>query len=242
MTKGFIVTGTDTDVGKTFVTATLSLWLRDQGVDLAPMKPVQTGAEFRDGVWNAPDLDFTLSTLGMTPDPEHRKLMQPYCYEIACSPHLAVPAGEVAPSISGIVKTAQALSERHQSIVVEGAGGLMVPLNDTETMIDLFAELNMPVVLVGRVGLGAINHILLSLSALRQRNIPVAGVILNETRPQSADDAFIRADNPKTIARFDKAAYLGTLPYTTHATTESLRTAAKSLIDLETIFAPLLGR
>jgi len=241
MKNGFIVTGTDTDVGKTYVTATLSLWLQDQGIDLGPMKPVQTGAEFRDGIWNAPDLDFTLATLGKTPEPNHRQLMQPFCYKPACSPHLAPGENEVAPSIAEIQKAAKKLAVRHQAIVIEGAGGLMVPLNETETMIDLFAAVQLPVILVARVGLGTINHTLLSIEALRQRHIPVAGFIMNETMPQSEDDAFIRANNPSTIAKFGNAPYLGTLPFSPDPTPQSLRAAAQNLSGLQDVFAHILA-
>lgn len=242
MKNGFIVTGTDTDVGKTFVTATLSLWLQDQGIDLGPMKPVQTGSEFRNGIWNAPDLDFTLTTLGKDPEPNHRQLMQPFCYEPACSPHLAVGEGEETPSIAAIQNAAEKLALRHQAIVIEGAGGLMVPLNDTETMIDLFAAVQLPVILVARVGLGTINHTLLSVNALRQRGLTVAGFIMNETVPQSDDDAFIRADNPKTIAKFGDVPYLGTLPFSPDPSPETLRAAAKNLSGLESAFAHILGQ
>jgi dethiobiotin synthetase len=241
MTKGFIITGTDTDVGKTFVTATLSLWLQDQGVNLGPMKPVQTGSVFRDNVWNAPDLDFTLSMLGKSPAPEHRKLMQPFCYEPACSPHLAVPAGDTGPTCDAIVGAAMELSHHHDAIVVEGAGGLMVPLNDREMMVDLFTALRLPIVLVARVGLGTINHTLLSIEALKRRGLTVAGVVMNETTPQSADDAFIRADNPKTITHFGKVPFLGTLPFSPEPTPDTLRSAARHLSGLPEVFAQILS-
>jgi len=126
--------------------------------------------------------------------------------------------------------------------VIEGAGGLMVPLNRREMMIDLFAALNLPVVLVGRVGLGTINHVLLSIDALKSRHIPVAGVILNETRPQGPDDAFIRADNPHTIAHFGGVPCFGTLPFIPEPTIEKLLAAANGLSGLDVAFAHLLAR
>jgi dethiobiotin synthetase len=240
MPKGFVITGTDTDVGKTVTTAALCLWLKSRGVSVAPMKPVQTGATFRDGRWNAPDLDFTLAMLGLSPTPADRACMQPFCYRTACSPHLAVGSGETPPSVAKMTEAAAALSSRFPAIAVEGAGGLMVPLNQDELMIDLFAALKLPVVLVGRVGLGAINHVLLSLEALRRRAIPVAGVVLNETRPQGEDDAFIRADNPRSIAHFGGVPCLGTLPFTPDPDPARLTAAAERLPGLAAAFAPLL--
>jgi len=239
--KGFVVTGTDTDVGKTTTTTALSLWLRHSGLDLAPMKPTQTGASRdADGLWHAPDLDFTLGMLGLAPAPEERALMQPFCFEPACSPHLAVAPGETPPTVAAIADAAAKLAARRDAIVVEGAGGLMVPLNDREMMVDLFAALGLPVVLVGHTGLGGINHVLLSLEALKTRGIPVLGVALNQIRPPRDDDAFIRADNPRAIERFGGVPYLGTLPYMTEQTPESLLAAATAMPGLAAAFAPLL--
>ncbi len=242
MFRGFVVTGTDTDVGKTFTTAALSLWLRHKGLGIVPMKPVQTGAKPMSDGLRAPDLDFTLGVLDHVPSPEERDLMQPFCYIPACSPHLAVAEDEEAPSVEAIVAAAEELGRRHPAVVIEGAGGLMVPLNRRETMIDLFAALNLPVVVVGRVGLGTINHVLLSIDALKSRHIPVAGVILNETKPQGAEDAFIRADNPGTIAHFGGVPCFGTLPFIPEPTIEKLLAAANGLSGLDAAFAHLFAR
>lgn len=239
--NGFVVTGTDTDVGKTHVTASLCLWLRAQGVAIAPMKPVQTGSTPRPGGgFIAPDLQFTLDRLGLAPEAEDRALMQPFCYGPACSPHLAVGPGEAEPTVGGIAAAARRLGERFPAVAVEGAGGLMVPLNPRETMLDLFAALGLPVVLVARVGLGTINHALLSLLALKARGLAVAGVVLNETRPQSPDDAFIRADNPASIAWFGGAPVLGTLPFLPEPSAEAMLAAASRLEGLDRAFAHLL--
>ncbi len=239
--KGFVVTGTDTDVGKTHATAALCLWLHARGVAVAPMKPVQTGSTpVPGGGFVAPDLQFTLDRLGLAPAPEDRASMQPFCYGPACSPHLAVAPGEAEPTVAAIAATARRLGARFPAVAVEGAGGLMVPLNPRETMLDLFAALGLPVVLVARVGLGTINHTLLSLMALKARGLAVAGVVLNETRPQSAEDAFIRADNPGTIAAFGGVPVFGTLPFLADASAAALRDATARLDGLDRAFAHLL--
>ncbi len=241
MLKGFVVTGTDTDVGKTHATAALCLWLRDRGVAVAPMKPVQTGSTpLPGGGFVAPDLQFTLDRLGDAPSTTDRALMQPFCYGPACSPHLAVGPGEPEPTVSAIAAAANRLGTRAPAVAVEGAGGLMVPLNRRETMIDLFAALALPVVLVARVGLGTINHALLSVEALKRRGIPVAGVMFNETRPQSDDDAFIRADNPATVAYFGEVPVFGTLPFLPETSAAALLAAARGLDGLDRAFAHLL--
>ncbi len=239
--NGFVVTGTDTDVGKTHVTAALCLWLQSRGVPIAPMKPVQTGSTpLPEGGFVAPDLQFSLDRLGLAPEPATRALMQPFCYGPACSPHLAVAPGEAEPTVAAIAAAAAALGQRFPAVAVEGAGGLIVPLNRRETMLDLFAALGLPVVLVARVGLGTINHTLLSVLALKGRGVPVAGVVLNETRPQAAEDAFIRADNPAAIERFGGVPVFGTLPFLPETSAEALLAAANRLEGLDRAFAHLL--
>ena len=99
MIPGLFITGTDTDVGKTYVTAGLLRFLREQGADCVPMKPVQTGA-----VGGAvPDLDACLAAAGLAPDEAERSLMAPFCYEPPCSPHLAGRMAGEYPSIARIV-------------------------------------------------------------------------------------------------------------------------------------------
>ena len=165
---GVFVTGTGTDVGKTVVTAGLLRALREGGVDAAVMKPFQTGCTRRvDGGWHVPDLDFALEVLGWEPTEEERGDLCIYAYEPACSPHLAARmAGEV-PEIGCVVDAARRLSERHDVVLVEGAGGILVPVNEEQTMLDVMKALGWSVLLVSRGGLGTINDTLLSVSALR---------------------------------------------------------------------------
>jgi dethiobiotin synthetase len=213
MNRGVFITGTDTGVGKTVVTAGIVRWLRGHGLDVLPMKPVQTGAERRGGKLIAPDLDFCLSAAGVQPGPEEISLMSPYLYEPACSPHLAGRISGRYPDIATLQYCLHTLLARRQAIVVEGAGGIMVPLNEQDTMLDLMKSLALPVVLVSRVGLGAINHALLSLHALRAAGLEPLGVIFNQAAPPAPEDRFIAEDNPGTVARFGGVDVLGNVGY-----------------------------
>jgi dethiobiotin synthetase len=112
-----------------------------------------------------------------------------------------------------ILENARLLAARHRPLVVEGAGGLMVPLNESETMLDLAAALGMPVILVGHSGLGTINHTLLSLEALRRRGLQVPGVILNDTRPVAESEEFIHDDNMHAVESFGKVRVLARIPW-----------------------------
>lgn len=213
--SGLIIAGTDTDVGKTYAAAAILAWLRLTGYAAAPMKPVQTGAEQRaDGSWAAPDLDFCLSVSGLEVDGESYAHMAPNCFTPAASPHLAARLSGGRVDRSAIHASLAWLVARYDRVIVEGAGGLLVPLDpDSDSfMVDLFAELGWPVLLVGRAGLGTLNHTLLSLEALARRGIPVAGTLLVATSEPSDADWLVR-DNWATLNRLASAPCFGLLDH-----------------------------
>jgi dethiobiotin synthetase len=115
--------------------------------------------------------------------------------------------------LSFIKDCAERLLQHRQGLVVEGAGGIMVPLNESETMLDLMKAFGYPVVLVSRIGLGAINHALLSIQALRAAGVDLIGVVFNRTEPPSPENAFIEDDNPRAVAKFGRVRVLGEVRY-----------------------------
>ncbi|MBI2438930.1 MAG: dethiobiotin synthase [Lentisphaerae bacterium] len=208
---GIFVTGTDTAVGKTVVSAALLAFLRARGMDAVPMKPVQTGAIRRNGAWRAPDLDFSLALTGVKPDAQEYAHMAPCCFAKACSPHLAGAIARRPIRIKTIVKSLRVLCRRHPLVIAEGAGGVLVPLNERESMLDLMRALALPVVVVARPGLGTINHTLLTLQSLRRARLSILGVVFNATRPGRS--GYIESDNISTIARLGAVRVLGELPF-----------------------------
>lgn len=198
--RGYAISGTDTDVGKTVVAAALAAGLWSQGRPILPVKAVQTGASCGPLGLEAPDLRVVLDALRFAPEPSLLRQLQPRLYEPACSPHLAAEMAGDPLSVQGLARGIEALIQTEGPVQLEGAGGLMVPLNAKELMIDLFATLRLPVVLVSRAGLGAINHVLLSAEALKTRGIPLLGVVLNAGPSDHPEDAFIVRDNPKALA------------------------------------------
>lgn len=156
--SAFFVTGTDTDVGKTIVSALLTIAL-----DGTYWKPIQSGRDER----GQTDSD-RLRSFGC------RVLPERYCLGQPLSPHLAARLDGVEIELADFE-----LPRVEGSLIVEGAGGLLVPVNDRHLMIDLIGHLGLPVVLVARSGLGTINHTLLSIGALRRSGIPILGVVLN---------------------------------------------------------------
>mgnify|MGYP001212581731 FL=1 len=215
MSRGIFVTGTDTGVGKTLVAAGIFRYLRNLGMDAVPVKPVQTGGTQRDGVLTAPDLDYSLAVSGLGLEADEVKLMSPYVYEPACSPHLAGRLAGSYPEILKITGSIEELLERHTAVVVEGAGGILVPLNETETMLDLMKALGFPVVLVSRPSLGTINHTLLSIEVLRSAGLSLIGVVFNHLEDSVPGNEDIENDNPGVIARFGDVQVLGNIPYFT---------------------------
>ncbi len=210
MGKGLFVTGTDTDVGKTIATATLLTILRSAGIDAVPMKPIQTGCTENGGDLLAPDLEFLLASIDYKPSLNERELMCPYRYTTSCSPHLAAGKESSVISMNKICECFGELQAEHDVVVVEGAGGVMVPLNSRNTMLDLMQMLAVPVALVARLALGTLNHSLLSIQAIKQAELRIAGVILNEMRGFGEGD--IERDNRRMIGVMGEVHMLGSIP------------------------------
>jgi dethiobiotin synthase len=212
--RGLFVTGTGTDAGKTVTAAGFLRLLRERGLDAVPMKPVQTGARRdADGTFSAPDLEVSLNAAGLSPTPAERGRMAPFLYEPPCSPHLAARLYGRPIDPGAILDAAEWLSSRHDALVVEGAGGVLVPIGEHLTMADLMARLALPVVLVSPGGLGAINHALLSIEAIRSRGLRLLGVVMTETRPVPEVSRYIHEDNARTIAEAGRTTILARIPY-----------------------------
>lgn len=205
--NGLFITGTDTDVGKTALSALLLAEIRRRGINAAPMKPAQTGC-VGDAV---PDLDYSLSMASMDVSEEDYANMAPYRFVPACSPHLAAELAGTEIDIAEMVIAARALADDYEFILAEGAGGLIVPLNRRETMLDLMQALKFPILLAARPGLGTINHTLLSIRTLRSEGLEIAGVVFVNAGNQNP--TFIESDNAATIEQFGKVPILGTIPY-----------------------------
>lgn len=173
----FFITGTDTDVGKTVVSAMLM-----SGLDATYWKPIQAGLD------EETDTKFVQR---VSEADASRIISERYRLKTPMSPHGAADIDRVEISLSDF--KLPEFNTRH--LIVEGAGGLIVPINWKDTVLDLIEQLNIPVILVARSTLGTLNHTLLSLKALRDRNIEVMGVILNGPEHQS---------NKETIEQFGK--------------------------------------
>lgn len=176
----FFVTGTDTGVGKTTVTVQLMQQLVAQGLKVVGMKPVASGCEWIDGRWQNEDVA-KLSAASNVQAP--LEWVNPYSFDPPIAPHIAAVGAGSEIRLDVIQSAYLSLTEIADVVIVEGAGGLLVPLNATQTMADLLHQLQIPALLVVGMRLGCINHALLTAEVLRQQQIQLCGWVANHVDP-----------------------------------------------------------
>ncbi|MDD4940072.1 MAG: dethiobiotin synthase [Candidatus Omnitrophica bacterium] len=187
--KSVFITGTDTGVGKTTVTALLGRYLADKGYKAATQKWIETGCREK---------------LEGTP-------AAPYRFRVPCSPHLASGIEKRSIDPDKIVKSFRSLAGKNDFVIVEGIGGALVPFNEKDLVIDIAVRLKLPVLVVAQNKLGAINHTLLTVEALRKRKLNIMGIIFNDIK---GEDSRIARDNPSIIRSLTAERVLGILPWT----------------------------
>jgi dethiobiotin synthetase len=203
--RGYFVTATDTGVGKTFVTAALAAALRARGRDVAVFKPVQSGALADDPAGDAALLGADCI----------------YAFKAALAPIVAAGREGKTIELAPILERARELEQEQEILLVEGAGGLLVPLSEELDVAGMAAALGLPLLIVARAGLGTVNHILLTIEAAQARGLEVAGVILDGDGDESTSDnpAMIEATSgirvlaqiPRLADPADAAGYLDEL-------------------------------
>lgn len=175
MSKGIFITGTDTGVGKTIVAATLALVLRMKGVNVGVMKPVTSGCREEEGRLVSDDAELLCKAAGVTCSED----VAPYLLREPLAPAEAAKLDGVRIDFSEIKASYERLAAAHDVVIVEGAGGLMVPLVGGMLVADLVRELDLPLLVVARPNLGTINHTVLTCLCAQQMGLGVAGVIIN---------------------------------------------------------------
>jgi dethiobiotin synthetase len=181
MKQAFFITGTDTDVGKTYVACKLINDYVAQGYKVVGMKPVAAGGDFVDGKWLNEDV-LKLEAASNVKAP--REFTNPYSFKEAIAPHIAAEKAGVEIKIDVIQQAFKHLSDMADVVIVEGAGGFLVPINGKETMADLVVALNIPIILVVGMKLGCINHSLLTVEAIQARNLHLHGWVANQIVPK----------------------------------------------------------
>lgn len=177
------VTGTDTGVGKTLIACALLHAYAAQGLRVVGMKPVAAGATRMNGILVNEDVEQLIAASNVA---VARECVNPFCFAPPIAPHLAAGEEEKYIKISYLCENFERLAALAERVIVEGAGGFLVPLNDTETFADLARVLALPVVLVVGMRLGCINHALLSAEAIHARGLVLAGWVANHIDPDMA--------------------------------------------------------
>jgi dethiobiotin synthetase len=178
--RGLFVTGTDTEIGKTFVSAALLHALRGFGIRAAAMKPIAAGAEWRDDAWHNDDVDALCEAASVALPPE---IMTPYLFPTPAAPHLVAAREGASIDISRIVACHEQAQQQAEFVVVEGVGGFRVPLDDRVDTADMAVALGLPVVLVVGMRLGCLSHALLTAEAIVARGLTLAGWVANRIDP-----------------------------------------------------------
>lgn len=211
--RGIFITGTDTGVGKTAVAAGLAAWCRHAGVDVGVMKPIATGCRramsaTRAGALISDDARHLARAAGVADDP---RLIAPACYREPLAPYAAALRTGRPVSWPAIRRAFHQLSARHAFMIVEGIGGLLVPIDRARTVADLIRLLQLPVVIVARAQLGTLNHTLLTVREAQRQGLRVLGVVLNDAEPppSDADGRLASRTNPALLRRVLPVPILG---------------------------------
>ena len=227
--RGLLVAGTDTGVGKTSVAAGLARLLRDRGVDVGVMKPAATGVP-PDG-----DADLLRAAAGCD-DP--LDLVSPLRLRDPLAPAAAAEREGSSPDPASLLRAFAALAARRRFVVVEGVGGLLVPVAWNWTLADMAREFALPVLLVARAGLGTLNHVALTLEAARARELRVLGVVL--VREHGGPPGLAEETNPASLRRLGCGPLLRTLerlPADGAADPAALAAALARTVDLAPVYA-----
>jgi len=185
MPQSYFVVGTDTSVGKTYVASALIRYFAASGKKTAGMKPIASGCELSEhGIWQGQLVnDDVVALYEASSVKAPLELINPYHFAPAIAPHIAAEKAGVVIDLDLIVRSYQVLAEMADVVVVEGAGGFLVPVSAQQSMADLAVKLDLPVVLVVGMRLGCINHALLTVEAIKARGLKLAGWVANQIEP-----------------------------------------------------------
>lgn len=205
--NGYFITGTDTGVGKTLVTGAVARALVQRGKRVGVMKPFETGCGLRGSVLVPRDALFLKA---MAQSTEALERICPCRLRYPLAPWIAAALEQVSIDVQQVVSIFKELQSRCDVMLVEGAGGLMVPITATLMNSDLAGLLGLPLIVVARLSLGTINHTLLTVQQALTRGLSVAGIVLNQLTP---DRGVAEQTNPDAIRRLAGVPVLGQLPY-----------------------------
>jgi len=226
--KSLFITGTDTDVGKTYVTAGLAVAIRKMNIDVGVMKPFAAGIAQKEG-FKSEDVEI-LSRAAQTSDPE--SLMNPQFFPIAASPYTAWKNLKTKPRVNLILDSFKKLSKLHDMLLVEGMGGIMTPILSDYYVINLIKEMKIPAVIVTRSRVGTVNHTIMTCKMCEKYKIPIKGIIIN-----NFDDGYAENDLKRDLRNLTGINILGSIPFIDDLSDSSLHKIFKKNLDLKPILS-----
>ena len=220
--KSLFITGTDTDVGKTYIIAGLAVVIRKMGIDVGVMKPFAAGKAQKKG-YKSKDI-VIISKAAQACDPE--SLVNPQFFPIAASPYTAWKNLKTKPKISTILSSFKKLSKLHDILLVEGMGGIMTPILKDYYITNLIKEMKIPAVIVTRSKIGTVNHTIMTVKMCEKYKIPIKGIIINDFD----SNGYKIKELTRDFKSLTKVPVLGSIPFITNFTNNSLyRIFKKSL-------------
>lgn len=227
MRKGIFVSGTDTEIGKSFVTASLAGILAKKGIDVGVFKPMMSGAKREDILSDA----YILKQFSQDPLPLEK--INPFQFDEPLAPYVASKRAGQSISLTEVLDAWYTIRDQHDFYLIEGAGGLAVPLGEHFLVADLAKEIGYPLLIVARPNLGTINHTLLTVHYARSIGLDVLGVIINGLRTPAG---VAEQTNPSLIEQFADVPVLAVLPWIEHPTPEEMIRVAEKHIDIKKIY------
>jgi dethiobiotin synthetase len=224
--KSLFITGTDTDVGKTYIAAGLAVAIRKTGIDVGVMKPFAAGTAQKKG-YKSEDIEI-LSRAAMACDPE--SLVNPQFFRIPASPYTAWMRLKTKPKVSTILSSFKKLTKLHDMILVEGMGGIMTPILKNYYITNLIKDMKIPTVIVTRSKVGTVNHTIMTVKMCEKYKIPIKGIIIN-----NFDKGYPVKELKRDLENLTGVKVLGSIPFIKDMGDTSLNRIFKKNIDLKSL-------
>jgi dethiobiotin synthetase len=227
MAKGFFITATDTGVGKTVVAAALVRALSREGLSVCGMKPVESGCKSKGGALIPADGNFLKEVSEVS---EPISSITPVRFKEPLAPLVAAKRKGIKIDLKKIWLKFRELSEKYDAVVVEGIGGLMVPIKEEYFVSDLASDIGLPVIVVASAYLGTINHTLLTVEHAQSKDLDVAGIIFNH--PSKPEGTVAEKTNPDVVEDLAQVPVIGVMPYLEKMSASAIESAASENLDL----------
>ncbi len=230
MPKGFFITATDTGVGKTVITAALIKAIGILGLRPCGMKPIETGC-IKEGDVLIPSNGMFIKAIAHME--EDIRFISPCCFKSPLAPFPASEIEGISVNLERIKRAYTELSKNYDAVVVEGIGGLLVPIKRDYFVLDLIREFGLPVIVVSRPGLGTINHTMLTVNYAIKEGLEIAGIIINYSRPP--EGTLAEATNPEIITQISPVPIIGVFPYLEDMESNTIERAMVKDLNIELI-------